>query len=358
MKYKYWDALPKYMEWGWIKKTDHPSLPISIYGYTRTCQFESRWDDVTTDCRGIILDQEGNLIARGFPKFFNWEETDLSRPNHEHVHVQKKADGSLGILFYYADQWILATRASFMSDQAIKGMDIIQRNFDLDKFPKEYTYVGEIIYPENRIVIEYGSREAFVFLSIFLGQDELNWNTALAVLHSLDIPQEEIVECRTIFKPEELSRILMRADGEIDNEEGYVLRFYPSNYRIKLKFNEYVRLHRLLTNFSNLDIWRSLSQGEGVTEFLDRVPDEFDRWVRGQVDLFQTQYSDFERTCRFATKENFAIPKKYFAEKIKNFDPKYKPVMFAMYDQKGYSHIIWRQLRPVYQKPFWQKGDE
>lgn len=357
MKYKYWDVLPKYMEWGWIKKADHPSLPISIYGYTRTCQFESRWDDVTTDCRGIILDGEGNLVARGFPKFFNWEQTDLSMPDHEHVHVQKKADGSLGILFHYADQWILATRGSFMSDQAIIGMEIIRSKYDLGKFRKDLTYVGEIIYPSNRIVVSYGQIESFVFLSAFLGSNEVTWNFFLAIMHSIGIPRNEIVECNTVFKPEELSRILMKSDGEIENEEGYVLRFHPSNYRVKLKFEEYLRLHRLLTSFSNLDIWRLLQEDKSFDAFLERVPDEFDLWVRMNIDSIQSSYSEIENECRAIFQEKNQEDKKQFALSITDLEGYKKSILFEMFDGKDYSRKIWRKIRPSYQRPFWNGED-
>jgi RNA ligase len=157
---------------------------------------------------------------------------------------------------------------------------------------------------------------------------------------------------------EQIVKKLGRQEDEIANEEGFVFRFHPDNYRVKLKFNDYVRLHRLLTGFSNLDIWRSLSEGNGVIEFLDRVPDEFDKWVRSQVSHLQEQYDETQRTCRYLMKENFAISKKDFAEKIKNLDSNLKPIVFAMYDQKEYSKMIWKNLRPVYQKPFWQKDED
>ncbi len=164
-----------------------------------------------------------------------------------------------------------------------------------------------------------------------------------------DLPYEHL---------EQIVKKLRRQEDEIANEEGFVFRFHPDNYRVKLKFNDYVRLHRLLTGFSNLDIWRSLSEGNGVIEFLDRVPDEFDKWVRSQVSHLQEQYDETQRTCRYLMKENFAISKKDFAEKIKNLDSNLKPIVFAMYDQKEYSKMIWKNLRPVYQKPFWQKDED
>ncbi len=32
------------------------------------------WDDITLNCRGLILDNEGRVIAKSFQKFFNMEE--------------------------------------------------------------------------------------------------------------------------------------------------------------------------------------------------------------------------------------------------------------------------------------------
>lgn len=358
MKYQHWEKLQQYVADGKVIKNDHPSLPISIYSYSRDCQYAGLWDEVTIEARGLILDKDGNMVARSFPKFFNWEETDKRIPKFEHAYIQEKVDGSLGILFYYAGEWHLATKKSFKSDQGVKGLDIIKAKYNLDRFFKEFVYVGEIIYPENRIVVDYGQDERFIFLSLFLEGRELNWNTALSIFSGSEIKEEDIVKSHLILNEEDIKAKLSRSEQEIENEEGYVFRFYPGNYRVKLKFAEYVRLHRLLTSFSNLDIWRSLSEGKGVTEFLERVPDEFDRWVRSQVDDLQSKYDKIQRDCRFLVKENFAVPKKDFAERIKDFDSTLKPVMFAMYDGKDHSKIIWRNLKPVYQKPFWQKEED
>ena len=79
MKYSL-DILQDYIDKGLVVKQDHPSLPLSIYNYSRTCQYEGKWDHVTMTCRGLILDNKGNVVAKGFPKFFNMEELD-SIPN-------------------------------------------------------------------------------------------------------------------------------------------------------------------------------------------------------------------------------------------------------------------------------------
>jgi RNA ligase len=182
------DILNQYVKDGWVERNDHPSLPISIYNYSRKTQYEGKWDDVTLKTRGLVLDNEGNVVAKSFDKFFNYEELVGSKfkpsqiPN-EPFEVFEKMDGSLGILFYYEKEltfeeraklmddtngpwsgigeiavemdrqniptkngeWILATKGSFSSDQAIKGMELLKK-YKYEKLIKGFTYLFEIIY--------------------------------------------------------------------------------------------------------------------------------------------------------------------------------------------------------------------
>ena len=150
-------VLNDYYERGLITKQSHPNLPLTIWNYTEKVQYENLWNDVTLKCRGLITDNiTGKSIVEPFKKFFNHEELVANRipdskipSKGDYVYVQEKMDGSLGILFWYGDQWIMATRGSFTSDQAIKGLEMVKNNYFLDVFLREYAYLVEIIYPEN-----------------------------------------------------------------------------------------------------------------------------------------------------------------------------------------------------------------
>ena len=71
MKYDL-NILNKYIDEGLIIKNVHPTLPLAIYNYSRECQYEKKWDENTLTCRGLILDFDGNVIAKSFEKFFNY----------------------------------------------------------------------------------------------------------------------------------------------------------------------------------------------------------------------------------------------------------------------------------------------
>lgn len=38
----------------------------SMYNYTAKAQYDKLWNEVTLQCRGLILDGDGNVVARPF----------------------------------------------------------------------------------------------------------------------------------------------------------------------------------------------------------------------------------------------------------------------------------------------------
>lgn len=136
-------VLEKYHQDGLLYKQQHPSLPLTIWNYTEIVQFEGKWDDITLMCRGLVTDDKGNVVARPFKKFFNIEEGRFTPT--EKFEVFEKMDGSLGIVFWYNNEWHIATRGSFTSDQAIKGKELL-KDYPTEKLNKNKTYLVEIIY--------------------------------------------------------------------------------------------------------------------------------------------------------------------------------------------------------------------
>jgi RNA ligase len=353
------NILNDYLEKGLVVKNDHPTLPLSIYNYSRTCQYESKWDDITKICRGLILDREGNVIAKAFNKFFNYEELTLNDIPEGSFEVFEKLDGSLGILFWYQGKWILASKGSFISDQSIKGRQILNNKYNVEVLPKGYTTVVEIIYPENRIVCDYGEDEELVVLSMISNANgkELDYNSMLSI--------NEVSGFPTIKKYDGITDYDTLKSQINGNREGYVIRF-KNGFRMKIKGEEYVRLHRILTGFSNVDIWEYLKDGKDLDELLDRVPDEFDLWVKNTVKDLNKQFWEIQSSSagfvdnyrRTRSLAHIPFDKKEFAALVMTQPKTLRPIMFSMYDGKKYDEIIWKSLRPKYSKPFWQKEIE
>jgi RNA ligase len=354
--------LKPYVDSGLVEAKRHATLPLTIYNYSRECQFDQKWDEVTLQCRGLILDDAGVIVARGFNKFFNYEEVQGKGEipiQGDYVYVQEKMDGSLGILFYYADEWHMATRGSFHSDQAVEGLKILKEKYnDLLAFERSVTYLCEIIYPENRIVVDYGSKPRIVFLSVIAAGEELHWTTACGFFKVSGIRKADIVKTEQHFKFSPELYESLKAQN-IKNSEGFVLRFQPDSFRMKIKFEDYVRLHRLLTNFSNVDIWECLRNGTDMADYLADVPDEFDSWVRDWIRALKFAFVMKEIDAKKILAELLQVPnssKREDAEWIKaNCPTEYQGLVFAMLSGKDYSPAIWRMIKPSYQKPFWSK---
>ena len=350
------ETLEKYHREGLLYKQVHPSLPLTIWNYTEKVQYEGLWDDITLMSRGLVTDYKGNIVARPFKKFFNLEEGKHTPT--EKFDVYEKMDGSLGIFFYYNGGWVMATRGSFTSDQAVKGYEMMFK-YDFASLHNDYTYLFEIIYKSNRIVVDYDFEDV-----VLLGM--VNTKTGYEVdLHSNDVD----VRLKNIVSNVGL-KVVKKYDGISDyhtlksmvknNEEGFVVRFSNGN-RMKIKGEEYLRLHKIMTQVSTTSIWEVLSNGDDIDALLKDVPDEFYKKVKSyvgelkyshfQISEYCGKYHDSYRYGKYGDKE-VEPTKKEFAEFVqKNFDKKeLHAVMFAMWDKKDYSSIIWKLIRPKYEK--------
>ena len=339
MKYDL-NILNEYIAKGLVIGQAHSTLPLAIFNYSRTCQYDRLWDDITLNCRGLVLDTKGNVIAKPFPKFFNYEEHKENEIPNESFEVFEKMDGSLGIWFHYNGEWHMATRGSFTSEQAIKGMEIAKRyNYDTICVPG-FTYLFEIIYPENRIVVDYGKDERLVLLSIVNPEGN-------------EIPYDEIeMDGWDIVNRYDGINDFTKLKGMISNDaEGYVIRF-KNGMRMKIKGDEYVRLHRILTNFSTTDIWELLRTDGNLNEFLDRVPDEFDAWVKETVRDLIVRYENIEKDYAeiFSNLKAQNLDRKDFATKVINY--RHSNILFSMLDGKSYKDSIYKIIKPKWSKPF------
>jgi RNA ligase len=343
------NILEQYVNEGWLQVNNHPSLPLSIYNYSREAQFQDKWDGITLMSRGLILDNEGNVIARGFNKFFNMEEHSPEEIPNEPFEVFEKMDGSLIIGFVYNGEFHTATRGSFTSEQSIDAKKIIDEMKVSDIFKEGYSYLFEYIAPNNRIVVDYGDWRELVVLTII--DNKTNEEVKYPELISMACEGFRVVD--RYLGIEDYAQLKSKIER---NKEGYVIRF-KSGFRVKIKGEEYVRLHRLITNFSNVDIWELLKDGKSLNEFLDNVPDEFDVWVKGWINKLKQEYEDIESESDFMYNRYIDrfMARKEIAEIVLKKPHYLHAILFKMVDEKDYSHLIWKLIKPEYSKPFWNR---
>lgn len=341
------DQLQPYIDQKLISEGVHPDAEsVMIYNYTQKCQFDSAWDEVTMQCRGLIMDwNKGEVLALPFPKFFNYGEREVQLPVEQH-HVYEKYDGSLGILYWVNGLPYIATRGSFTSEQAQWATSFFRKYAERNEYHLQNTYLFEILYPSNRIVVDYAGREGLVLLAVrdrFTGKYH-DIHTEVAGLTYIDkAVRHDSKSIDDLIKTERL------------NAEGFVVHYPEADLRLKIKHTEYKRLHKLITGVNAKAIWELLRDGKTLDELLDNVPDEFFKWVEDTAGDLTRQYNNILNEASgkhvgihlMLTRKDQALALSDFA---------HRDVVFAMLDGKDYSSIIWKKLKPQATQPF--KQDE
>ncbi|MCX5239744.1 polynucleotide kinase [Streptomyces prunicolor] len=354
---------------GHITRKAHPELPLSIYTYTRECQYGHIWTPVTMRCRGLIADDvTGTVVALPFPKIFvtamhGVHDFAPALPA-EPFEIFAKADGSLIIVFHYDGRWHAASKGSFISEQA-QWAQAVLNTADLSGLDTELTYLAEAIYPTNRIVVDYGQKEDLVLLAAYRPSDGSeeplttvapHWKPVGSVVRSWGLGDD-------IAALEELAAASTTLDGATvsgTDEEGYVIR-YASGQRAKVKLSAYLTLHKLFTGTNERTIWEVLASGQDPAVLFDQVPDEFADWAHAVADQQRTEHVRIVDEAVAAYAGVMAVlptdpDRKTFAlEAVKS---PHRSALFLVHDgrDQAVSDWAWKQIKPRGDKPF--KNDE
>jgi len=349
---------------GMVKISPHPSGALRILNYTKRAQYTPElWNHVTDQCRGLIVDNNDRIVARPFAKFWN-----LNDPRHPETLAEnlpayapvltRKMDGSLGIGYQFDGLWHVATRGSFVSEQAEWASAWLAAN-STPVWPEGWTPLFEIVYPENQIVVRY-SFSGLVLLALVnieTGEEasyaelvEHGARNSIPVVEMFDHPLEEA------------------AIEDVANEEGYVATWARAGMpplRCKIKYGNYVRLHRLLTGTNAVTVWEMLRDGLDVATLTTDVPDEFRVWIDAMIARFVEGFREIEAAARVAMDaysggRDFkdVEQKKAFALWVQAGQKELAPILFAMSNGKSYDGIIWKMIRPRGDEPPYKSDEE
>lgn len=253
---------------GYLTEQVHPLGGLSIFNYTQKAQWERAWNDDTRHCRGLIVAHDGRVIARSFPKFFNYGE-EMPAPDARIVEVSEKMDGSLGILYGWQEQPWIATRGAFTSPQAQWATAYFRTHIPPTAFHPDYTLLFEIIYPGNRVVVNYGEREGLCLLA------------AIETATGRELPADVLDDIaaydnysRPMWYPTRTFEDLLEAAKQISaNEEGWVVKMSDGS-RFKVKGEAYKIAHRLMTGVTFGRVLEAVTSGQ-YDAMIEGVPDEF-----------------------------------------------------------------------------------
>lgn len=350
-------GLEHHVDVGNVAMVRHPSEPLRLYNYTQRCQFSGQWDRESRTARGLIVDDDDNVIARPFPKFHNLHEhgpdsaagpITLAPP----LRVFDKVDGSLGIAYRRPSDGAVAwaTRGSFTSDQAMWATEWWGRNHADVKPPKGVTWLAEIIYPENRIVLDYGDRQGLILLAALANESGKHLGPTRHD-ESGTWPADVVAMFDNVPDIAALDR------NDRNDAEGYVVLSGDGLTRVKLKSDEYMRLHRIITGVSNVTVWELLRAGDDISTLYDKVPDEFATWAKATVSDLERAFAESHADARgvYDTISHLLPDRKAFAAEACKHDC--RSVLFALADGKPTEDLIWKRLKPERSLPYFTEGD-
>jgi RNA ligase len=326
-----WESL------GNIRVVEHNNM--LLFSYKR----DAEWNDIEIVCRGLIIEKDtGRIIARPFDKFFNWLERGRKGTGHITA-VHEKMDGSLGIVYRDpTDKKIkVATRGNFESDQALWATKYLNDNYEVEELPVDtHTLMVEIIYPDNRIVVDYGRQEKLVLLAV---RHMLTGNY-IATFPSLQFNATKWgFELPANYSFGSLIEII-EATGktEFQDIEGWVIEMSDGS-RWKFKTDQYVELHRIISSLTPKNILKKLQQPEELAKLIGKLPEPYATQTAeialGLVAQYAVLRANIFSIYDTRPGKTHKSRKKFAKWVIKNH-AKYSAALFDLYDNKPITQLI------------------
>jgi len=360
------DELSELQAQGYVREVFHPDEPLAILNYTDKAQVNPKVFAEFPSLnlmRGLIYNTtDGTVVARPFPKFWNYGQTGAAQiPLGAHVIVTDKVDGSLGVAYVSptTGRTRIATRGSFTSDQALHATKLLEHQYASWRPAPGQTALFEIVYPENRIVLDYAGLDDLILLgSVEIRRGYVSEPGNASYLHGWKAARTNTFTYNTLAEA-------LAVEPRV-NAEGFVVlqQTLDGDRMVKIKQEDYVILHRIVTGLNERTVWEHLKAGKPLIELLEPLPDEFHSWVLAvarrlftevaEADgVLQERYLHYVRqmsqyyievTADGAYEHDKRAAAKHFAELVK---PDPAPwAMFALRQGKDIEPKLWDLAKP------------
>lgn len=311
---------------------------VSLFNY-RIAQYSDFVNQNAFELRGLcfVFNNDGTVYRR-FPlmeKFFNLNENESTQyeiiKGKKIKSVYQKVDGSIINFIELPNGKVFAkSKMSFDSDQAKQAQSIFETNKEINDFVtdclnQDISPIFELIGPSNTVVVKYPKTE-LVLLRL-----RNNKTGEYLSLDDVDLKKSE----RFKFSLKDLMNLQTKLEGL----EGWIVEFEDSQ-KIKIKTEWYLKLHRILTDYSNREDYL-------ISEILDeRIDDilsyldygsEQRLFVEKVIERTQRNFSDMLTDCD-SLLSTWNGDRKSFAEK--NYKHPYFGIVMSVVDGKNKYELI------------------
>lgn len=201
--------------------------------------------------RGLTLTPRGEIVIRGFEKFFNYNQlinydiyserfknrraytnVDIDQP----INIYEKLDGSMILLSHYKGNLIVSTTSSIdnlWANRSLNYFNELDNSDELFTFIQEnnVTLAFEYISIYNRIVVEYDYTD-HVLLAVIDNKTGKRWGydkvVAVGERYNLSVVQQVETTLRQVY---EEMKTRQNYEGYIyENEHGHLLKFKTDSW--------------------------------------------------------------------------------------------------------------------------------
>lgn len=298
-------------------------------------QIESDFSlDIVKEARGLILeDKTWKVICYPFNKFFNFGEEYADNIDWESAVVETKEDGSLIKIYFYNDEWKVATNGTIDAEDAelqsgpYKNFKQLfdaaaeKCHFDFSKLNRYFTYCCEICSEFNIIIcpqsemrlIHIGTRNNRTFQEV---------EADIGIPHPQRYALSSLEDCIAMAKTFDFTK------------EGFVVK--DKNYnRIKVKSEDYVRVHRLANNgLMTEERAIELIRANELDEFFTYFPHYKEYIGRIKAKIAALSYTIDKDISRARVIKENSSSRKDFAAWVVGLSSLEKAIAFLVYDEK------------------------
>jgi len=235
-----------------------------LLNYTQGAMFSGNMTEVEKACRGLVVREDGKIMAIPMPKFFNLGEPQCPSLPDEPYDITEKIDGSLGIFWHDGEKWRCNTRGSFSGEIVEFAQRWWDENVDSSGLRPLWTIMVEICMDDDPYPRAVRHDEGLYLIAVrnkHSGTDiplaDPGWyRIGLAHLSSKgSMTMQNILDRKT----------------DTEGLEGWVVRF-QSGLRVKIKTPWYLRIFHAIQDLTPRRI-RDLMVA-GNQDWINAFPDD------------------------------------------------------------------------------------
>lgn len=304
--------------------------------------FWDRYNGFYRECRSVVIDiRKECIVLCPFKKFFNINELEETRLEiiqnkidvAKTVEFSNKLDGSMQSATWYNGSTIMAGSQAINPENSWRLKDGYRMIHELPGYKVMLkdnigiTFIFEYISLKDAHVVKYKKEQEGLYLIGMRDNKtgkEYDYKTILEIANFYNIPTTKLFD-------ETLEKLMNELDDKSSDEaEGFVINI--DGYKVKLKYNDYVHIHKALSKLSSINlIIRSIADNK-YDDLLAKLPIAYHDNVKKVASVVVKYIEDTEKKIREYYNETPKDSRKDFMIYVsKNIPKKYQGYCKSLY---------------------------